>query len=98
MLLRGADHSRFQEELGHYAASAACQYFPIHFPRQKHAQEVYVWHMQHRVARALVEYEIVWHASWLKGMDAALGGLACTLICQNPETGVPCRFLAIESL
>lgn len=40
-----------------------------------------------RVARALVEYEVLWQASWLRGIDAALACLNCTLICYNPESG-----------
>lgn len=41
------------------------------------------------MARTLVEYEIMWHASWLRGVDAACSGLDTTLICQDPHTGRP---------
>lgn len=43
--------------------------------------------LYNRVARALVEYEIVWHASWLCSIEAATAALNITLIYQDPHTG-----------
>ncbi len=49
--------------------------------------------LHRRVARALVEYEMLWQASWLRGMDAALACLNSTLMCYNPESGTPQKLL-----
>jgi dynein heavy chain len=43
--------------------------------------------MYNRVARALVEYEIVWHESWLQHVNAAAAALNSTLLYQDPRTG-----------
>ena len=43
--------------------------------------------LYNRVARALVEYEIVWQASWLRTIGAATAALNNTLIYQDPQTG-----------
>lgn len=43
--------------------------------------------LYNRVARALVEYEIVWQASWLRTIETATAALDNTLIFQDPRTG-----------
>lgn len=40
-----------------------------------------------RVARALVEYEVLWTASWLRSVHRANSGLDNTLIYRDPDTG-----------
>ena len=39
-----------------------------------------------RVARALVEFETLWHQAWCKSIDAAKSGLAATLFVKPPNT------------
>ena len=43
--------------------------------------------LYNRVARALVEYEFLWHADWLRRVHAARAALDCTLILKDPATG-----------
>jgi dynein heavy chain len=43
--------------------------------------------LYNRVARALVEYEVLWHASWLRRVHAAKAALGCTLILKDAATG-----------
>ena len=48
--------------------------------------------LYNRVARALVEYEVMWHASWLRKVHAARAALDCTLILKDAATGTVCSF------
>ena len=43
--------------------------------------------LYNRVAKTLVEYEMLWTASWLRSIHAAHTGLDRTLIRRDPETG-----------
>jgi len=39
-----------------------------------------------KVARALVEFETLWHSAWIKSIEAARSGLQATLIIRHPVT------------
>merc|ERR1719253_297930 len=38
-----------------------------------------------KVARALFEFESVWHQSWMQSVESAKAGLQATLIIRHPE-------------
>ena len=40
-----------------------------------------------RVARALIEFEMLWHQGWVKSIENAKAGLQATLIVRHPESG-----------
>lgn len=40
-----------------------------------------------QVAKALVEFETLWHQAWLKGIDQQRAGLQVPLIVRHPDTG-----------
>jgi len=40
-----------------------------------------------RVARALIEFETLWHHAWCKSIEPAKSGLQATLIIRHPKTG-----------
>mmetsp|Transcript_13743 Transcript_13743/g.31844 ORF Transcript_13743/g.31844 Transcript_13743/m.31844 type:complete len:4493 (+) Transcript_13743:136-13614(+) len=40
-----------------------------------------------KVARALIEFETLWHHAWCKSIDAAKSGLQATLIVRHSRTG-----------
>jgi len=40
-----------------------------------------------KVARALIEFETLWHHAWCKSIEAAKSGLQATLIVRHPRTG-----------
>ena len=44
--------------------------------------------LYNRVAKTLVEYEVLWTASWLRNVHAAHTGLDRTLIRRDPGTGM----------
>jgi dynein heavy chain len=39
------------------------------------------------VAKALVEYETLWHQAWLKGMEQQRAGLNAPLLVRHPDSG-----------
>ena len=41
-----------------------------------------------KVARALIEYETLWHHAWCKSIEAAKSGLQATLIIRHPRSGM----------
>lgn len=43
--------------------------------------------MYNRVARALIEFETLWHQAWVESIEASKAGLQATLIVRHPETG-----------
>lgn len=43
--------------------------------------------LYNRVARALVEFEALWHAAWLRGVDAQRAGLSAPLLVRRPDGG-----------
>eukprot|EP00899_Mesostigma_viride_P009796 jgi/Mesvir1/18818/Mv04309-RA.2 len=40
-----------------------------------------------KVAKALIEFETLWHQAWVKSIDSAKAGLQATLIVRHPENG-----------
>lgn len=44
--------------------------------------------LYNRVAKTLVEYEVLWTASWLRSIHAANTGLDDTLIRRDTKTGM----------
>jgi dynein heavy chain len=40
-----------------------------------------------RVARALIEFEMLWHQGWVKSIENAKAGLQATLIVRHPDSG-----------
>ncbi|CAD7698753.1 unnamed protein product [Ostreobium quekettii] len=40
-----------------------------------------------KVARALVEFETLWHQAWMKYIDQSKAGLQSTLLIRHPDTG-----------
>ncbi|KAJ1495027.1 dynein heavy chain, N-terminal region 1-domain-containing protein [Baffinella frigidus] len=43
--------------------------------------------LYNKVARALVEFETLWHNAWARSIEAARSGLQATLIIRHPTTG-----------
>lgn len=41
-----------------------------------------------RLCQALLEFEALWHAAWLRSVDNARAQLAATLLTEHPDTGV----------
>jgi dynein heavy chain, axonemal len=42
-----------------------------------------------RVARALIEFEVLWNQAWLKSVEGVRQGLNATLLVRHPETSQP---------
>jgi dynein heavy chain len=40
-----------------------------------------------KVAKALIEFETLWHQAWLRSIEQCKAGLAAPLLVQHPETG-----------
>ena len=40
-----------------------------------------------QVAKALIEFETLWHQAWIKSIEQCKAGLAAPLLVQHPETG-----------
>jgi len=40
-----------------------------------------------QVAKALVEFEMLWHQAWLKGIEQQCVGLHAPLLVRHPESG-----------
>ena len=40
-----------------------------------------------KVAKALVEFEVMWTQAWINSVENAKAGLQATLIVKHPETG-----------
>ena len=39
------------------------------------------------MAKALIEFETLWHQAWIKSIEQCKAGLAAPLLVQHPETG-----------
>lgn len=48
--------------------------------------------LYNRLARALVEFEALWYATWLRGIESAVQGLQAPLLVQHPESGAAAAF------
>jgi dynein heavy chain len=40
-----------------------------------------------QVAKALVEFETLWHQAWLKGIEQQKAGLQAPLLVRHPDSG-----------
>jgi dynein heavy chain len=40
-----------------------------------------------QVAKALVEFETLWHQAWLKGIEQQRSGLSAPLLVRHPDSG-----------
>mmetsp|Transcript_5388 Transcript_5388/g.12712 ORF Transcript_5388/g.12712 Transcript_5388/m.12712 type:complete len:4322 (-) Transcript_5388:507-13472(-) len=43
--------------------------------------------MYNKVAKALIEFEALWHQAWLRSIEQCKAGLAAPLLVQHPNTG-----------
>lgn len=43
--------------------------------------------LYNRLARALVEFEALWYATWVRSVEGAVQGLQAPLLVKHPETG-----------
>ncbi len=50
-----------------------------------------------RVAKALIEFELLWQQAWMRSIDAAKAGLQSALIVRHPETGGLQRVVTVAS-
>ena len=53
---------------------------------EAHGQVQQCGRTYNKVARALVEFETLWHTAWTKSIEAARSGLQATLIIRHPIT------------
>lgn len=42
-----------------------------------------------KIAQTLAEFQILWHASWLKALEASIASLQSNLLVVHAETGNP---------
>lgn len=49
--------------------------------------------LYNRLARALVEFEALWYATWLRGVEGAAQGLQAPLLVQHPQSGMLVLFI-----
>jgi len=43
--------------------------------------------MYNKVAKALIEFETLWHQAWIRSIEQCKAGLSAPLLVQHPETG-----------
>ena len=43
--------------------------------------------MYNKVAKALIEFEALWHQAWLRSIEQCKAGLAAPLLVQHPNNG-----------
>lgn len=51
-------------------------------PRPPHAASPH-----RQVAKALVEFEALWHQAWLRGIEQQRAGLGAPLLVRHPDSG-----------
>uniref|UniRef100_A0A383W453 AAA+ ATPase domain-containing protein n=1 Tax=Tetradesmus obliquus TaxID=3088 RepID=A0A383W453_TETOB len=69
---------RIEEPMQHFAQNKALM-------AQKESKKVIK--MYNRVAKALVEFETLWHQAWLKGIEQQRSGLSAPLLVRHPDSG-----------
>jgi dynein heavy chain len=70
--------SRIEEPMKHFASNQNI----MNTKESKRIVKTY-----NHVAKALVEYETLWHQAWLRSIESSKVGLQATLIVRHPENG-----------